>query len=287
MGNGYWKYKWVVWKATWNATKVHFGGWKILELVGASLFTLLILYIWGGNEITSAELYSVIAAVLGALSWGVVVLVYHRGKASYEIYREQRKLITKYGADDINVSPYYPSAKSVQRPGLEIKNNKNFAIGNCRCYLAYLQIDKSVPDFLEFPYYLAWVENDKLVWEAISIPPSEKAFIAVQTWDRITGAIKLTAHVPGAKDYGPATGIEIGNRGGLAIYRDRYYKAGFRLEFLVEGKEVISPLYYFELDFDGENIKMKRLKSPPPNTSLSLTAFGAGAQREKSKGSNN
>jgi hypothetical protein len=263
------KSKQMYWSMVWDATVKTFfrhfeGRKKVVELLVVAVFTAfcsLLAIFWLRGKVTIGDIGLIIPSVIGGpFLWILFIFVVKCIQAPYYVFRE----ITKISPSDIEVNPYYPPSHSVHRTGLLIRNNKDFSIENCQCSLVYLQIDKTVPDFLKFPYYLAWIKDNTLVWEAIDIKPGDNASVAIQTWDRPSGAEVLHAN-PIDKDieFGPATGIEIGGRGGLAIYRDRYYKAGFRLDFSISGKDLFTPTFFFELKFDGENIKFIKVKSQP------------------------
>jgi len=255
------KYRSLVKSTTIETFLRHFEGWKkIIEPLGVAAFTvvcsIMALYFSKGNIEMSDFGIIAVSVVGGPLLWAIFVLIINYVQAPFIIFRQ----ITKISSYDVEIKPYCPPAKSIQRPGLLVENNKDVAIENCRCSLVYFQIDKIVPDF-QLPYCLAWIKNDKLVWGSIDVAPGERKLVAIQTWDRLPkGIVVHFKPINEDRDYGPATGIEIGERGGLAIYRDRYYKVGFCLEFTVEGNPIKSPTELFELHYDGENIKFTPVK---------------------------
>ena len=201
-----------------------------------------------------------IAAGLSGLFWFFFILISNIAfRAPYIVYKRQRRQLTKYTPDDIDIKPHYPSFRSVEKTELVIKNGKDVAIENCRCSLASLQIDRTSPDYLGLLKDLPWVIESKLVEENITIPAGGNGYVAVEAWDRPISGTMLHVPNPNGVDYGPSVGIEFCGKYGLAIYRDRYYKAGFCIIGTIDGVEV-KDFEYFELKYDGSSLKLKRVK---------------------------
>jgi len=276
----YLRYQKLVLGKSWNATKRHFSGLKLIELVFASGISLIILAKVGGIEAVRNEWLAIVSVIGGAIGWGIVVLLYNYAMMPFYIYLKsiERK------AEGIAIRKKYPLKVSIRRTGLQIINDKDCSIHNCLCYLNFFQVDKERPEFIKLPYCLAWVVDGQLVWEGITMNGKSTAEVALQKNDlslQYTVMVKVPPR-PGVekKDYGPSTGIEIGDQGGLALFRDRKYILGFHAEYEIENRKYVTQPEYFEADYaeEGTNIKLKKLPKKTVRHLSPLVVNGANAR---------
>lgn len=255
----YWLYHWLVFKTAWSLFSKHFEGWrKFTEPFVIGLLSIVALSIIGGKSMLT-DWQAVTASIFGGpILYSLIILLINLIIAPFHIYKNH---IARTNAEYIEINPFYHPKKDVRKTEICVRNEKDIAIDNCRCSLASFQIDRTIPDYLDLPRDLPWVIESKLVEENITIPAGSACFVAVEAWDRLVSGRII--HVPSqnknGEDYAPSVGIEFCGKFGLGVYRDRYYKVGFCFTGTIDGIE-IKTLEYFELNYDGRSLKLKRVK---------------------------